>query len=178
MIRNEEVYKIGTITKTHGVNGELNMSFTDDVFDREDADYVVLKIDGILVPFFLEEYRFRSDNVALVKLEGIDTQQAAAKLCGTDVYFPKALTSQVQEGEYTWSYFTGFSLVDSQAGKVGEITAVDDSTMNILFEVATPQGDNLLIPAGEDWIDDIDHKERVIYMTLPQGLLSLHEIDE
>ena len=34
MIREDEVYKIGMLTKTHGVSGELNMAFTDDVFDR------------------------------------------------------------------------------------------------------------------------------------------------
>ena len=73
MIKEEEVYKIGLITRTHGVKGEVSLSFTDDVWDRADADYVVLMVDGILVPFFLEEYRFRSDTVALMKFEGYDT---------------------------------------------------------------------------------------------------------
>ena len=55
MIREDEVYKIGMLTKTHGVSGELNMAFTDDVFDRVEAEYVVCRMDGILVPFFMEE---------------------------------------------------------------------------------------------------------------------------
>ena len=54
------VYKIGKLGKAHGVRGEVQMQFSDDVFDRTDADYVFLKIDGLLVPFFFEEYRFRS----------------------------------------------------------------------------------------------------------------------
>ena len=58
MIKEEEVYKIGLITRTHGVKGEVSLSFTDDVWDRADADYVVLMVDGILVPFFLEERQF------------------------------------------------------------------------------------------------------------------------
>ena len=49
MIRQEEVYKIGKIGKPHGVKGELTLFFDDDVFDRVDADYLVLLIDGILV---------------------------------------------------------------------------------------------------------------------------------
>ena len=52
MIKESEVYKIGSITRTHGVRGEVALSFTDDVWDRADADYLVLRIDGILVPFF------------------------------------------------------------------------------------------------------------------------------
>ena len=67
MIKQEEVYKIGRIGKPHGVKGEVNLMFTDDVFDRVDAEYLVLMVDGILVPFFMEEYRFRGDETALVK---------------------------------------------------------------------------------------------------------------
>ena len=67
MIKESDVYKIGSITRTHGVKGEVSLSFTDDVWDRADADYLVLRIDGILVPFFMEEYRFRSDTTALLR---------------------------------------------------------------------------------------------------------------
>ena len=74
MIKQEEVFKIGRLGKAHGVKGELSFMFDDDVFDRVDADYLVLDVDGILVPFFIEEYRFRSDSTALVKFEGVDTQ--------------------------------------------------------------------------------------------------------
>ena len=66
MIKQEEVYKIGRLGKAHGVKGEVSFQFDDDVFDRVDADYLILDIDGILVPFFMEEYRFRSDSTALV----------------------------------------------------------------------------------------------------------------
>ena len=89
MIRKEEVFKIGIINKPHGVKGEVSFTFTDDIFDRVDAEYLVLLLDGILVPFFFEEYRFRSDTVALVKFEGIDTAEQARRLTNVEVYFPK-----------------------------------------------------------------------------------------
>ena len=39
MIRKEEVFKIGKIGKPHGVKGEVGLRFSDDVFDRVDAEY-------------------------------------------------------------------------------------------------------------------------------------------
>lgn len=169
MIKESEVYKIGSITRTHGVRGEVSFTFTDDVWDLADADYLILCIDGILVPFFMEEYRFRSDTTALVKFQDYDSAEAAKELCGCDVYFPHALTPAPEEGgEYTWRYFTGFRVVDKQAGDLGEITYVDDSTQNILFHV----GERLL-PAVESFISDIDHQARIITMQLPEGLLDL-----
>ena len=61
-----DFYKIGKIGKPHGVKGEVSFMFDDDVFDRTDADWLMLSVDGILVPFFLEEYRFKSNETALV----------------------------------------------------------------------------------------------------------------
>ena len=49
MIKKETVYKIGKIGKPHGVDGEVSFHFDDDIFDRVDADYLILDIDGILV---------------------------------------------------------------------------------------------------------------------------------
>ena len=40
MIREEEVYRIGRLGKTHGVRGEISFLFDDDVFDRVDADFL------------------------------------------------------------------------------------------------------------------------------------------
>ena len=169
MIKESEVYKIGTITRTHGVKGEVSLSFTDDVWDRADADYMVLRIDGILVPFFMEEYRFRSDTTALIKFQDYNSADAAKELCGCDVYFPHALTPALEdEDEYSWRYFTGFRVVDERAGELGEITYVDDSTQNVLFHV----GEHL-IPAVESFITHVDHQARVITMQLPEGLLDL-----
>ena len=168
MIRQEEVYKIGRLGKAHGVKGEVSLQFDDDIFDRVDADYLILDIDGILVPFFMEEYRFRSDAVALVKFEDIDTQQRASELTGCDVYFPRALADEDEEPSL--SMLVGFDLVEANNGRtVGRISAIDDSTANILFELE----DERLIPANDELIHDIDTKHKVIKMDIPEGLLEL-----
>ena len=164
-----DTYKIGTLTRPHGIVGELSMNFTDDVWDRADADYVFLEVDGIQVPFFLEGWRFRSDSVALLKFQDIDSSESALEYVGADVYFPHDLTPEPSEDdEYTWRHFTGWKVVDDIAGEIGEIEHVEDSTANTIFFV----GDKL-IPATEDFIERIDAKERTIYMNLPEGLLDL-----
>lgn len=169
MIKKEEVYKIGKLGKAHGVKGEVSLQFDDDIFDRTDADYLILDIDGILVPFFMEEYRFRSDSVALMKFDGIDTQDRARELTGCDVYFPRAIADACDESP-TLALLVGFRLVDGRSHKeVGTIAAIDDQTANLLFELE----DGRLIPAAEDLITDIDQERRVITINIPEGLLDL-----
>lgn len=89
MIKKDEIFKIGIFNKPHGVKGEVSFTFTDDIFDRVDCEYLVCLLDGIFVPFFIEEYRFRSDTTALVKLEGVDTAEKARMFTNVEVYFPK-----------------------------------------------------------------------------------------
>lgn len=178
MIREDEVYKIGTLTKTHGIGGELNFVFTDDVFDRADAEYLICRMDGILVPFFMEEYRFRNDNTVLVKFEGIDNEEQARRMTGVDVFFPKALTTEPSEDEYTWNYFTGFSVTDEQHGPIGYIESVDDSTVNVLFEIRGTDNSEILLPAHEEFITAVDHRKRVLTVRIPDGLLTLDQTDD
>ena len=169
MIKQEEVYKIGRLGKAHGVKGEVSFQFDDDIFDRVDADYLVLDIDGILVPFFMEEYRFRSDNVCLVKFCDIDTQQRARELTGCDVYFPRALSEEADDTPSLAS-LVGFSIIDRSNGtNIGSIAAIDVSTPNILFEL----DNGTLIPASEELIESIDAERQRIEMNIPQGLLEM-----
>lgn len=180
MIADNEVYKIGQLTRTHGVHGEVAFRFTDDVWDRADADYVFLRLDGLLVPFFLEEWRFRSDDVALLKFEDIDTADTALELVGADVFFPKALTPEdIDDEELTWQHFNGFEVVNVPEGSpegvlLGSVTSVLDQTSNVLLVVTTPEGSEILIPAHEDFVISADHRERRLYVSIPDDLLTLN----
>ena len=169
MIKKEEVFKIGVINKPHGVKGEMSFTFADDIFDRVDADYLILMMDGILVPFFIEEYRFRSDNVALIKLEDIDTAERARAFTNVEVYFPKKFMEETDDIS-SWNYFVGLKVVDERHGELGEIVEVDDSTMNVLFVIENNE-DELLLPAHEEFILDIDRENKTLYVNVPEGLL-------
>ena len=169
MIREDDVYQIGKLGKTHGVKGEISFLFDDDIFDRVDADYLILKVDGIFVPFFIEEYRFRSDANAIMKFEDIDTQERARELTGCEVYFPRELADS-DDDSISWAAIVGFDIIEAESGnKIGRIASVDDTTLNILFCLE----DGRLIPASEDLITAIDQQARSITMHLPAGLLDL-----
>lgn len=173
MIRRDEIYRIGRIMKPHGLKGEVVFAFSDDIFDRTDCEYLICEIEGILVPFFMEEYRFRSDSAAIVKFEDIDSEEDARRLIGCEVFFPKKLAVEEGGDELSLYYFVGFDVYAHEGGRIGKIVAVDDNTENWLFEIETEDGKNVLVPAHEEFIVDIDHDKKTIVMDLPDGLLEL-----
>lgn len=172
MISKNDVFPIGQITKPHGVSGEMSFSFTTDIFDREEIPYFIFDMQGILVPFFLEEYRFKGSTTGLLKLDGVTTDEQARSFAGLTIFLPKSYLEKVEDAEIELDYFAGFSLIDSEKGLLGVISEVDQTTDNVLFVIPT-KDDELLIPAGEEYIEEIDHEKKIIYVKLPEGLLDL-----
>ncbi len=173
MINDEAVYKIGYISKPHGLRGEVVFRFSDDIFDTTESEYLIVRVDGILVPFFIEELRFRSDNSALVKFEGIDSSDKAQMLVGCDVCFERDKAAQSESNELTLSYFIGFTVKDTKGTVIGTITDIDDQTENWLFKVDTESGKTHFIPAHDEFIEDIGHDSKTLVMSIPDGLLSI-----
>lgn len=174
MIRPEDVYQIGRMGKVHGLKGEINFQFTDDVWDRTDSDYIICEVDGILVPFFIEEYRFRSDSTAIMKLEDLESADAVQFLVNSDVYFEKKYQEELDEDEVALNYFIGFKMVDGDNGQeIGTIIDIDDKTDNWLFIIERKDGNKVMIPAHEEFISEIKQEEKTMVMDLPLGLLDL-----
>ena len=152
MIREEEVFKIGQFAKPHGIKGELSLVTNSDVLEDAEDPYIVCEMDGILVPFFVEDFRYKTDTVVLVKLEDVDEEDLV--------------------GDMTWDSFIGYTVTDVQKGYLGEITDVDETTINVLLRV-DHKGEELLIPAVEELITEADHEARSLTVSLPEGLIDL-----
>lgn len=172
MIKENGVFKIGKLTKPHGIKGEISFAFENYVFDRVDCPYLICNMDGILVPFFIEEYRFKGKETALILFEDIDNEDKAQRLAGLDVYFPRKYYEE-EEGndiEYSWNFFIGFSVIDKTHGTLGKIEEVDEKTINTLFLIKNGT-EELIIPATEVFIEKIDAKKKILHLNLPEGLI-------
>ena len=54
-----------------------------------------------------------------------------------------------------------------------DVLYVDDSTLNLLFEVTTDAGDEIIIPASNDLSEEVSAEKKEIRMAIPEGLLDL-----
>lgn len=172
MIAKEQVFPIGQIIKPHGVGGEMSFDFRSDVFDRKDVGFLIFEIDGILVPFEIESYRFKNSSVVLLKLDGVDSDDDARVFSGLTVYVSTDYLEEEEQAEIDLGYFTGFMLTDIKYGEIGLVSEVDQTTENVLF-VVLRGSDELLIPVGDDYILNIDHEKKILQLELPEGLLDL-----
>lgn len=185
MIRKTDLVKIGKTAKAHGIRGEVTFHFTNDSFldsettpeerAKNDPAFLIFELDGIFVPFRLEEVRLKTGSSAFVKFKNVDSESQAARLVNREVWFPKDRfreEEELEDGAFTWNHLIGYALTDEKYGMVGRITGIDDSTLNTLFEVEGKSG-MIVIPASEEWITHIGEERKELFVLLPEGLLDL-----
>lgn len=177
MIRSEEVFYIGKVSKWRGICGDVEILFTDDAFDRGDAEYLVLEMDGILVPFFWTEYKFKNDQTVIFHFEDIEDENAAKRIVGVKVYYPKnALPQDECDAElHSWKALTGFTVFDVEGKRLGFVEEVDDRNINILLTIRNQNDEVYLIPYHDDFLRDLSMTGRTLTLDLPPGVLELND---
>lgn len=173
MIEKNDCIKVGIIAKPHGINGEViaraDSSFTVDDLSYE---YLLVELDGGLVPYFVEEIRHKNDEESIVKFEFSDTQDDARRLSGAAVYI-KRNWADAEADDLSVGMLVGFSATDAHHGALGTITDIDQQGgANPLF-VIDNNGQELLIPVTDDFIQSIDTEGKNITFCLPEGLIDL-----
>ncbi len=177
MITRDDLMQIGQIVKPHGLQGEVAFTFTSEIFDEIEAPCFICELDGIFVPYFIEDYRFKNDETALVKFEGINSADEAKELIKANLFIEKKYVPEdVEQSEVEGvDYYLGFRIYDEKGELIGTIDGVDDSSDNVLFLVITPQDEELYIPATDEYIIEINDEEKTMSMDLPKGLLDLYK---
>lgn len=169
MIQENEVILLGTCTRTHGRRGELHIISDNDLLSQaDDPQFVLFRLNEILTPFRLTEWREKGANAYIVSLDGITTEEQAQRLCGNSVYLLRRdLTDDPDEPLITWQDLIGYEVIDNEMGSLGKIKNVDDSTLNTLFLL----DNDVVIPAHEDFITEINSEARQLHVSLPAGLI-------
>lgn len=179
MITRAEIRPIGKFHKTHALHGELNavLDIDADFLDMEHP--LIVDVDGIYVPFYCESVRPKGHFSSLVKLQGVDSEEAAREFVNKEIFALKADLEayedeeEHEEGGYA-DDFIGYKIVDTETGRdIGEIRDIDLSTANTLFIVEGGDG-KIYIPVAEEYIDAIDDDVKTISMTLPEGLIDIN----
>lgn len=180
MITEKEITPAGEFVKTHGIHGELNASISvNEEFLRLYPMFICL-MDGIYVPFFIEEMRPRGARAVLIRPHDVNSETEAKLFAGKTIYILKRDLLDYEErfdadedhGAYA-DDLIGYSVDDARAGHLGVITSIEDSTANMLFILRTPEDKTLYIPVAEPFITSINHDDKTLGTDLPDGLVNL-----
>jgi 16S rRNA processing protein RimM len=167
----DSCFKLGQIIKAHGLKGEVLINLeVNNPEDYQDLESVFLEINQKLVPFFIEDFNIKA-NRAIIKFEDIDSFDAIKSILNANVFVP--LEDLVETDEVNFNLLIGCKVQDKNKGELGVIREVYEVPGQDLLSMDYMEKE-VLIPVNEHIILKVDHKKKILYVDLPEGLVDLY----
>ena len=173
-MQKEDCFLFGTVFKLHGYKGNVNIYNDDDVpFDFSTLNFFLIELDNKLIPFFIDRVRPTKPNVVLVKFEGLNSEEDARKILKRKVFLPKELFPEKDNNEISEKQLIGYSVIDREMGKLGQITFINAKTAQQLIYVSK-DGKEFCFPMHKQFVKGIDTKARIMEVEIPEEFLNLN----
>ena len=160
--------KVGYVIKPHGNNGFLKISLEKNIKLKE---WVMFLIKQKPVPFFVEEWQRTTDTEAIVKLHDINTVDSAEDYITFDVLLLKSGVKR-KKGNLDISII-GYRIFADGFGEIGVLNEILEMPGQTMLQTFYKEHE-VLIPAVEEFVLEINDKQRQITLNLPEGFLDLN----
>ena len=167
----DDCFKVGYVAKTHGLKGEVTIFMSMDCPDPRELKLFFIEINQNLVPHFIQSISVKGDK-AFVKLEDVDTQEAASALKSCSIYLPKTERPKLSRGEFYNEEVVGFEVIDAENGPLGVVKEVFEHGLSRHL-VVIRNGKEVMIPTNGPFIRGINKAKKKITVALPDGFLNI-----
>jgi len=165
--------KAGKISKPYGLQGQVVLILSPEAGKHIEPDNpLFIQLDGQRVPFFVQEFEQLSGDQAIIKFEFIESIEEARKLSSCEVYFDPARKQITQDSPNRFSAVIGYKAYDRDLGFLGKVTDYIHHDMNPVLVIDFKENE-LMVPAVDPFIQEIDPNAQSIHFILPEGLTSL-----
>jgi len=166
----EDFLKVGTITSTHGVRGEVK------VYPATDSPERFLELERVFaetsrghVPLTIAGVKFFKNQVIL-RFAEIDNINDVIPYKGAELVIPREEGADLGEDEYYIADLIGMEVCLENGEHFGTLKDVMETGANDVYIVERPDGKEVLLPAIHDCILDVDPEEGRMTVHLMKGL--------
>jgi 16S rRNA processing protein RimM len=173
-MRKEDCFYLGKIVRKHSFKGEVVIKLdTDEPELYQEMESVFVNLGNNLIPFFIKESLLQKGNRLRVQFEEIKNEEDAESILKSGIYLPLTLLPKLTGNQFYYHEIIGFAVIDQIHGNIGNITGVNDTTAQALFEVEK-EGRQILVPMIDQFILLVDRKSKELHLKTPQGLIEMY----
>lgn len=164
-----EFLVVGKLGKPHGVHGEI-MMYVYTEFPERLVPGDVVYIGEEHHPLRLTGVRSHAKGL-LLSLAGMEDRETVAELRNSLVQVLTADRPQLPQGQYYQHQLLGLKVVDEDNMQLGHITGILETGANDVYIIQDKSGREVLIPAIESVILDINLELNQVRVHLLPGLI-------
>lgn len=167
----EDFFKVGIITSTHGVRGEVKVYPTTDEPRRfKRLKEVILNNGKEQIPMEIESVKFFKQFVIL-KFKGIDNINDVEKYRKSELYVPRKNAVRLSRDEYFIADLMGLTIKDEDGTDIGVLREVMETGANDVYIIDMNDGRELLLPAIKQCVLEVDVEAGFMKIHIMEGLL-------
>lgn len=167
----EQFLRVGVISSTHGIRGEVKVYPTTDDPERFlDLDEVILDTGREHKILEIEGVKFFKNQVIL-KFKGYDNINDIEKYLKKDLLVDREHAVELRENENFIADLIDMEVATDEGKVLGTLTDVIETGANDVYAVKTPEGKEILLPAIRDCILDVNVDEKRMTVHVMEGLL-------
>jgi 16S rRNA processing protein RimM len=161
---------IGKVVGVHGLKGTLRVySYAESPSIFQPDTLILLRNDNGMEKRCSVAWAKPHTRGMLLALDGIDNRDGAEPLVGYSLFIEKALLPELEDDTYYWSDLIGLAVYDGQDTYLGRVASILPTGSNDVYVVRN-NDDEVLVPALESVVLDIDLAEGRMTVELPEGL--------
>lgn len=169
----EDLFRIGSVSTTHGVHGEVKVyPTTDDPGRYKKIKEVILDNGKEKKTAHIEQTKFFKQMV-IVKFKECNSMDEAEKLRGYELYVTREHAIPLKKNEYYIADLIGMKVMTDEGSELGIIDDVLQTGANDVYVVKQPSGKEVLLPAIKDCILTVDVEAGLMEAHVLDGLLDL-----
>ncbi len=163
--------RVGVISTTHGIKGEVKVyPTTDDPNRFKELKQVILDTGKEHVTLEIEGVKFFKQMVIL-KFKGIDNINDIEKYRGKDLLITRENAVKLNKDEYFIYDLIDSEVFTDEGNKLGSLVEIMSTGANDVYVVKMENGKELLLPSIKECILDIDVESKKITVHVMPGLL-------
>jgi len=172
-MKKDDHFLAGSLLKSSGIKGEVILKFNNDRPEEiQKLESIFIDVDNKLVPFFIEKIKSKSSSTVIVNFEGVDSEEKLEEFIGADFYLSHEQVDALKISTDEFIDVAGYKVKDQDDKLIGEVIEYIDINKNPLLNVKTNSGE-ILIPAKDELIIEVDDDLQEIQINIPEGLLDL-----
>ena len=166
----EKLLRVGVITTTHGVRGEVKVfPTTDDPQRFKKLKKVILDTGKEQLDMEVASVKFFK-NLVILKFKGIDNINDVEKYKKADILVTREHAVKLQPGEYFIADLIGLKGISDEGEDLGELTDVIQTGANDVYVFSKEGVQDLLVPKIPDCVKEISLDEGTVLVHLLPGL--------
>ena len=163
--------EIGQIVNTFGIKGMVKVKpFTDDIRRFDELKTVYVEKNSTKTEYEIEEVKYHKDMV-LIKFKGIDKVEQAEMLRNSYLTVSRDSVEKLEEGRYYIVDLLGLEVYTDEQVLLGTLEDIFNTGSNDIYVVKNKEGKQILLPAIQDVIKQIDMENKKIIVHLLPGLI-------